>query len=102
MSSKNLIPPQTTAKTAAYDSGQDAGCAVLIYAGPLADGEIVQIGVPLTSASGTVYAMLYHNGTQVTLTNTNPVQQLSLGPNYVVIKPVTAGACAVDVCPLGK
>lgn len=101
MSSKNLIPPQTTASTKAYDSGRDSGCAVLIYAGPLADGEIIEIGVPLVSGNG-AYALLYHNGEKVTLTNTNPVQQLSLGPNYVVIKPVTAGACSVDVCPLGK
>lgn len=94
-----LIKAQTAAATASFDTDSAAkGCAVIFYAAPLAGSETVTISVAGSGGN----AQLFQNGAAVVLSATNPIQQVSIGPLYVLSKSVTATACAVDVCPVGR
>ena len=94
-----VISATTAASTKSYDSSSgDMTCALVFYAGPLAGSEQVQIAIAGSGGN----CLLFQDGLQVVLSITNPIQQVSAGPNYVLIKPVTATACAVDVCRVGK
>lgn len=93
-----VIAPTTGTANGVFDSSNHHGCAVLFSAGPLVSAEQVEIKV--TGTAGNV--ALFQDGVQVVLSATNPTQQCSSGPTYVLVKGVTATACSVDACPIGK
>lgn len=94
-----VIKAQTAAATMSHDTDTPGkGCAIIFAAAPLTGSETVTIAISCEGGN----APLYQDGVVVVLSATNPIQQVSIGPLYVLTKSVTASACGVSACPVGK
>ena len=98
--SVTVIKAQTAAATMSYDTDSvtGKGCAIIFHAAPLVAAETVTISVAGEGGN----AALFQDGLAVVLSATNPIQQVSIGPLYVLTKSVTATACGVSACPVGR
>ena len=94
-----IIKAQTAAATQAYDTDTvGKGCAIVFAAHPLVNAETVTISMSCEGGN----APLFQDGVAVVLSATNPIQQVSIGPLYVLTKSVTASACGVSACPVRR